>query len=247
VPDRTPSDRADLVVFRDDERKQPYTVIECKQDGVTDAGFKNASENMFLGSTGDPPVPFGDPPDETGTALRASGDGFFATALSPVPVGGSPTGAGGSPAPPIFQAHPNQAVEQSCGNGTCAKFRANCIGVVAGMTRRGFDFSGKYGVLEREANLIADLPRLYGKPEEYRFNKGDPNNDLQPVSKAALISAIKKCHRTLWTGGKSGPFPITATSMKSSANSAVPCQQTLGENQTRQICAEQVKYQQANK
>jgi hypothetical protein len=29
----------------------------------------------------------------------------------------------------------NQAVEQACGNGTWAKFRANYVGVVAGMTR----------------------------------------------------------------------------------------------------------------
>jgi hypothetical protein len=78
LPDRTPSDRADLVVFRDDERKKPYAVIECKADGVTDAEF-------------------------------------------------------------------NQAVEQACGNGTWAKFRANYVGVVAGMTRRFFDFSGKFG------------------------------------------------------------------------------------------------------
>ena len=62
------------------ERKKPYTVIECKADGVTDAEF-------------------------------------------------------------------NQAVEQACGNGTWAKFRANYVGVVAGMTRRFFDFSGKFGVL----------------------------------------------------------------------------------------------------
>ncbi len=138
VPDRTPSDRADLVIFRDDERKKPYSVIECKQDGVTDAEF-------------------------------------------------------------------NQAVEQACGNGTWAKFRANYVGVVAGMTRRFFDFSEKYGVLEREANIIADIPRQYGKPEEYRFYKGDPNNDIQPVSKEALIGAIKKCHQTLWAGGKLSP------------------------------------------
>jgi hypothetical protein len=31
---------------------------------------------------------------------------------------------------------------------------------------------------------------------------GDPNNDLQPVSKEVLIAAIKKCHQTLWAGGK---------------------------------------------
>ena len=138
VPDRTPSDRADLVVFRDDERKKPYAVIECKQDGVTDAEF-------------------------------------------------------------------NQAVEQACGNGTWAKFRANYVGVVAGMTRRFLDFTEKYGVLEREANIIADLPRQYGKPEEYRFYKGDANNDIAPVSKETLIAAIKKCHQTLWGGGRLSP------------------------------------------
>ncbi len=43
------------------------------------------------------------------------------------------------------------------------------------------------------------------KPEEYRFYKGDPNNDIQPVSKEALIGAIKKCHQTLWAGGKFSP------------------------------------------
>lgn len=138
VPDRTPLDRADLVVFRDDERKKPYAVIECKQDGATDAEF-------------------------------------------------------------------SQAVEQACGNGTWAKLRASYVGVVAGMTRRFLDFSERYGVLEREANIVADLPHQYGRPEEYRFYKGDPNNDIQPVSKEALIAAIKKCHQTLWGGGKLSP------------------------------------------
>ena len=31
---------------------------------------------------------------------------------------------------------------------------------------------------------------------------GNPNNDIQPVSKEALIGAIKKCHQTLWAGSK---------------------------------------------
>jgi type I restriction enzyme M protein len=137
VPDRTPTDRADLVVFRDDERKKPYTVIECKQDGVTDAEF-------------------------------------------------------------------NQAVEQSCGNGTWAKFHANYVGVVARMTAGSLISPGNT-VAGAQANIIADLPRIYGKPEEYRFYKGDANNDIQPVSKEALIGAIKKCHQTLWAGGKLSP------------------------------------------
>ena len=44
VPDRTPTDRADLVVFSDDARKRPYAVIECKRDGITDAEFEQAIE-----------------------------------------------------------------------------------------------------------------------------------------------------------------------------------------------------------
>jgi len=34
----------------------------------------------------------------------------------------------------VTDAEFNQAVEQACGNGTWAKFRANYFGVVAGMT-----------------------------------------------------------------------------------------------------------------
>lgn len=137
VPDRTPSDRADLVVFHDDERKRPFAVIECKRDGITDAEFE-------------------------------------------------------------------QAVEQACGNGTWAKFRAQYVGVVAGRTRRFLDFTERYGVLEREANIIADLPRQYGKPEEFKFTKGG-RLDIQPVSREELIATIKKCHQTLWGGGRLSP------------------------------------------
>jgi type I restriction enzyme M protein len=137
VPDRTPKDAADLVVFNDDARTRPFAVVECKRDGITDAEFA-------------------------------------------------------------------QAVEQASGNGTWAKFRALYVGVVAGQTRRFLDFSEKYGVLEREANIIADVPRQYGRPEEWRFRKGTAD-DIQPVSKEALIATIKKCHQTLWGGGRLSP------------------------------------------
>lgn len=138
VPDRTPKDAADLVVFHDDHRKKPYAVIECKKDGITDAEF-------------------------------------------------------------------NQAVEQACGNGTWVKFRADYVMVIAGATRRAFDFTGRYGAMEREQNIVADLPKQYGKPEEWRFYKGDPHNDIQKVSKETLIAAIQKCHQTLWGGGRLSP------------------------------------------
>jgi len=47
VPRRTPSDSADIVVFEDDEKKKPYLVVECKKDGISDAEFKQAIEQVF--------------------------------------------------------------------------------------------------------------------------------------------------------------------------------------------------------
>ena len=137
VPDRTPKDTADLVVFRDDERKDPFAVVEAKKDGITDNEF-------------------------------------------------------------------TQAVEQAAGNGTADKFRAEYVGVVAGLTRRFLDFSGAYGALEREKNVIADLPATYGRPQEFKYTKGGPL-DIAAVSREDLITAIKKSHQTLWGGGKLSP------------------------------------------
>jgi type I restriction enzyme M protein len=137
VPDRTPRDAADLVVFEDDRLTRPFAVIECKPDGISDAEF-------------------------------------------------------------------NQAIEQVAGNGSWAKFRVPFIGVVAGGTRRFLDFSDEFGALERESNIIADLPRAYGKPQDFKFTKGGPL-DIRPVTKQELMAALRKCHQTLWGGGRLSP------------------------------------------
>ena len=47
VPRRTPSDRADIVVFQDDEKKNPFIVAECKKDETSEAEFKQAIEQAF--------------------------------------------------------------------------------------------------------------------------------------------------------------------------------------------------------
>ncbi len=137
IPDRLPTDRADIVVFSDDDCKRPYAVVECKKDGVTDAEF-------------------------------------------------------------------NQAVEQGVGNATWVKLRAEYVVIIAGGTRRVLDVSDKFGALEREQNILADLPKAYGKPQEFRFYKGT-ENDIKPVPREDLITAIKKCHQTLWGGGRLSP------------------------------------------
>ncbi|MRR49826.1 MAG: restriction endonuclease subunit M [Rhodocyclaceae bacterium] len=139
VPDRTPVDRADLVVFRDKEQTKPFGVIECKRDAVSDTEFK-------------------------------------------------------------------QAVEQAFGNGHAHKFRTEYIGVIAGQTRAFYDCSDRFGVLEREANIVADLPVQYGKPEEFKYYKNAyPKPDIGAVSRDDLIKTIRKCHQTLWGGGRLSP------------------------------------------
>lgn len=137
VPDRLPVDRADIVVFRDDECKRPFAVVECKKEGVTDAEF-------------------------------------------------------------------NQAIEQGVGNASWVKLRAEYVVIIAGKTRRVLDVSDRFGALEREKNILADLPRAYGKPQEFRFYKGT-ENDIRPVASQDLIAAIRKCHQTLWGGGRLSP------------------------------------------
>ncbi|GAH60528.1 unnamed protein product, partial [marine sediment metagenome] len=47
VPRRKPEDKADIVIYEDDELKKPYLVVECKKDGITDAEFKQAIEQAF--------------------------------------------------------------------------------------------------------------------------------------------------------------------------------------------------------
>ena len=47
VPRRTPSDLADLVVFQDDEKKNPFIVVECKRDEISEAEFEQAIEQAF--------------------------------------------------------------------------------------------------------------------------------------------------------------------------------------------------------
>lgn len=47
VPRRTPEDRADIVIYEDEELKTPYLVVETKKDGITDAEFKQAIEQAF--------------------------------------------------------------------------------------------------------------------------------------------------------------------------------------------------------
>src|SRR5207247_2307205 len=75
---------------------------------------------------------------------------------------------------------------------------------------------------ERQKNIVADLPKNYGKPPAWRFTKksttktpsvaeGDataepPGDDLGAIPREELRTVIRKCHQTLWEGGKRSPI-----------------------------------------
>ena len=134
LPDRTPTRRADLVIYSDDALKDPYFVFECKRSDS----------------------------DLSGTVF-------------------------------------DQAVEQAVGN--CNLLGAKYCGVVAGLHRRLLRFD-HFPPGERERNGMADIPARYGRPPEWRFYKGMDGRDLAGVSREELRAAIRKCHQTLWEGGR---------------------------------------------
>lgn len=108
-----------------------------------------------------------------------------------------------------------QAIEQACGNR--ASLGAPFCGVIAGMTRRilRFDDAKKYPPGERDRNVLADIPVRYGKPPAWRFYQGGfrmeggarvAATDLPAIPREELRAAIRKCHQSLWEGGRRSPI-----------------------------------------
>lgn len=137
VPRRTPSDRADIVVYEDKELKKPYFVFECKRADIKDAEFV-------------------------------------------------------------------QSIEQAVGNR--ANLSAPYCGAIAGLTRRLLRFD-KFPPGERDKNHLTDIPKRYGRPPKWRFYRAleEQRKDkgrLSAIPREQLRSVIRKCHQTLWEGGK---------------------------------------------
>ncbi len=105
--------------------------------------------------------------------------------------------------PDLSDAAFEQSIEQACGNR--ASLGAKYCGAVAGRTRRFLRFD-KFPSLERERNHLSDIPTRYGHPPEWRFLKKHPEKDLTAVPREELRAAIRKCHQTLWEGGRRSPI-----------------------------------------
>ncbi len=97
----------------------------------------------------------------------------------------------------------NQSIEQACGNR--ASLGADFCGAVAGFTRRLLRFD-RFPPAEREKNILPDIPIRYGNPPAWRFFKNTPGRELAAISREDLRAAIRKCHQTLWEGGKRSPI-----------------------------------------
>ena len=105
--------------------------------------------------------------------------------------------------PDLSDAAFNQSIEQACGNR--ASLGAAYCGVVAGLTRRLLRFD-RFPPGERDRNHLTDIPVRYGNPPEWRFYKNEPGKDLAAVPREELRAAIRKCHQTLWEGGRRSPI-----------------------------------------
>ncbi len=103
----------------------------------------------------------------------------------------------------IWDAAFNQSIEQACGNR--ASLGARFCGAVAGLTRRLLRFD-KFPPGERDKNHLTDIPTDYGDPPAWRFYKNQQGQDLAAVPREELRKAIRKCHQTLWEGGRRSPI-----------------------------------------
>ena len=103
----------------------------------------------------------------------------------------------------VANAEFDQSIEQAVGNRNL--LGAPYCGAVAGLTRRLLRFD-EFPPGERERNHMTDIPIRYGSPPEWRFYKNRAGQDLAAVPREDLRSAIRKCHQTLWEGGRRSPI-----------------------------------------
>ncbi len=99
----------------------------------------------------------------------------------------------------VSDAEFDQSIEQAVGNHNL--LGAKYCGAVAGLTRRLLRFDG-FPTGERERNRVTDIPVRYGNPPEWRFYKNVAGQDLAAIPREDLRAAIRKCHQTLWEGGR---------------------------------------------
>ena len=95
-----------------------------------------------------------------------------------------------------------QAIEQAFGNANSLK--ALYTAMVSGDVRYVYDVQN-FPSRERKKNIIADFPIRFGKPQDWKFKKGDPNWELAKANTSQLMSIFSNSHDIIWEGGKKNP------------------------------------------
>lgn len=97
-----------------------------------------------------------------------------------------------------------EAKRQGLGNANL--LNAKYLLVVAGTEWIAYSLSvhpPRVSILEK--HRLADLPIQYGQEPQYRFLKGDDQNDLKKSSYSELDTKFQLCHEEIWEGGKRDP------------------------------------------
>src|SRR5258708_2908631 len=80
-----------------------------RRSAIAQQRTQSVSGNSFFGSTSHWPVPPGDSPGGTGSALGTNKDRPFGSGRPALPFGGAPNGTGGSPVLPNFRTRSQSA------------------------------------------------------------------------------------------------------------------------------------------
>ncbi len=82
---------------------------------------------------------------------------------------------------------------------------ANFVWVTSGLKSEAYDAKSFYP-MERESNLIADIPSYGAKVARYKYAVGGVGGkELAKVSEDVLTRKFKQAHDALWAGGKRNP------------------------------------------
>ena len=105
-------------------------------------------------------------------------------------------------APQLSEAERTQKVEQLFGysNALASVYAVYYDGTA---TKQNWRVQG-HGGLERERNVIADIPKNYGNIPVYKFQRGG-QTDLDTVDANHLSRVFDQCHNELWSGGRLDP------------------------------------------
>lgn len=92
------------------------------------------------------------------------------------------------------------------GLGNANLLNAKYLLVVCASERMSYNLEKQPSTVDNlDKYKIADIPVKYGKEPEFRFKRGDKENDLRKVTLDELSNKFQLCHDEIWGGGERDP------------------------------------------